>query len=52
MTYAAFLRAINLGARNRIRMADLRALVEGLGFHDVRTYLQSGNVAFDALHEA
>ena len=45
-TYAALLRAINLGARNRVAMADLRALIEGLGAKDVRTYVQSGNVVF------
>jgi uncharacterized protein (DUF1697 family) len=38
------LRSINIGARNRIAMPDLRALVESLGFDDVSTYLQSGNV--------
>ena len=42
----ALLRAINLGARNRVPMAELRALVEGLGFTDVETYVQSGNVVF------
>jgi uncharacterized protein (DUF1697 family) len=45
-TYAALLRGINLGARNRVAMQDLRALVEELGGEDVRTYLQSGNVVF------
>ena len=48
MTYAAFLRAINVGKHNRIRMADLRALVEELGYGDVRTYLQTGNMVLDA----
>ncbi|HZO62398.1 MAG TPA: DUF1697 domain-containing protein [Gaiellaceae bacterium] len=43
-TYAALLRGINLGAHNRIAMADLRALVEGLGAEDVQSYVQSGNV--------
>ena len=43
-TYAALLRGINLGSRKRVAMADLRALVEGLGCADVRTYVQSGNV--------
>lgn len=42
----ALLRGINLGARNRVAMKDLRALVEELGGKDVRTYLQSGNVVF------
>jgi uncharacterized protein (DUF1697 family) len=45
-TYAALLRGINLGARNRVAMADLRGLVEELGGVDVRTYVQSGNVVF------
>jgi uncharacterized protein (DUF1697 family) len=42
-TYAALLRGINLGARNRVAMADLRKLLEDLGAEDVTTYLQSGN---------
>jgi uncharacterized protein (DUF1697 family) len=40
------LRGINLGARNRVAMADLRKLVEDLGGEDVETYVQSGNVVF------
>lgn len=46
--YAALLRGINVGKHKRIAMADLRALVEGLGFADVQTLLNSGNVAFGA----
>jgi len=38
------LRGINLAARNRIAMADLRGVLEDAGLDDVRTYLQSGNV--------
>jgi uncharacterized protein (DUF1697 family) len=45
-TYVALLRGINLGARNRVAMKDLRALIEELGGENVRTYLQSGNVVF------
>jgi uncharacterized protein (DUF1697 family) len=45
-TYVGLLRGINLGARNRVAMADLRALVEDLGGEDVQTYVQSGNVVF------
>lgn len=45
-TYVALLRGINLGARNKVSMADLRALVAGLGAEDVGTYVQSGNVIF------
>jgi uncharacterized protein (DUF1697 family) len=42
------LRGINLGPRNRIAMADLRRLLAGAGFEDVRTYLQSGNVVLSS----
>ncbi len=45
-TYVALLRGINLGARNKVAMAALRELVEGLGAEDVATYVQSGNVVF------
>jgi uncharacterized protein (DUF1697 family) len=38
------LRGINLGARNRIAMPELRDALTAAGFEDVRTYLQSGNV--------
>jgi uncharacterized protein (DUF1697 family) len=47
-THVALLRGINLGSRNRVAMADLRALVGGLGHTDVSTYIQSGNVLFTA----
>ena len=38
------LRGINLASRRRVAMADLRKLLEGHGYDDVRTHLQSGNV--------
>ncbi|MYT73936.1 MULTISPECIES: DUF1697 domain-containing protein [unclassified Streptomyces] len=46
--YAALLRGINVGGNKKVPMAELRALVEGLGHQDVATYLQSGNVTFAA----
>jgi uncharacterized protein (DUF1697 family) len=46
-TYVALLRGINVGGHNRMKMDDLRALVESLGYDDVRTYIQSGNVVFE-----
>jgi uncharacterized protein (DUF1697 family) len=52
--HVALLRGINVGRAKRIAMADLRALFERLGFHEVRTLLNSGNVVFavpDALRE-
>ncbi len=46
--YVALLRGINVGKAKRVAMAELRELVEALGFADVRTVLQSGNVVFRA----
>ena len=42
----AFLRGINISGKNRVPMAELKACFEGLGFTDVKTYLNSGNIAF------
>jgi uncharacterized protein (DUF1697 family) len=47
-THVALLRGINVGGHNRVAMADLRDVVEGLGHTDVATYIQSGNVVFTA----
>jgi uncharacterized protein (DUF1697 family) len=46
-TFIALLRGVNVGGR-KVPMADLRALFDGLGHTDVRTYIQSGNVVFTA----
>lgn len=48
VTHIALLRGINLGGKNKVAMAELRALVTGLGHSDVSTYIQSGNVLFSA----
>ncbi len=45
-TYISLLRGINVGGKNKIKMAELRAMLEGLGFKDVVTYIQSGNIIF------
>ena len=45
-THIALLRGINVGGRNKVAMADLRAVVAALGHTDVATYIQSGNVLF------
>lgn len=42
----AFLRGINVGGHNKIKMAELKGLFESLGFQKVQTYIQSGNVLF------
>lgn len=46
--YVALIRGINVGGSNIIRMSDLKECFEGLGFADVATYIQSGNVLFRA----
>jgi uncharacterized protein (DUF1697 family) len=48
--HIALLRAINLGSRNRVGMPELRALLTELGYGDVRTLLQSGNVVLTSRH--
>lgn len=45
-TYIALIRGINVGGKNKVSMADLRAHLEGLGYSDVETYINSGNVIF------
>jgi uncharacterized protein (DUF1697 family) len=47
--YVALLRGVNnIGTSRRVAMADLPSLFENLGFRDVRTLLNSGNVIFTA----
>jgi len=46
-TYLAFLRAINLGAQRKFPKGEIVAAVEGLGWTDVRTHINTGNVRFD-----
>lgn len=48
MKYVSMLRGINVAGQKKIKMADLKTLYEGLGFEDVMTYIQSGNVVFQA----
>lgn len=48
MLYVALLRGINVGGKNLIRMPDLKACFEAEGFRNVSTYIQSGNVLFEA----
>jgi uncharacterized protein (DUF1697 family) len=45
-SYAVLLRGVNVGKGNRLPMADFRALLEALGFSEVRTLLNSGNAVF------
>jgi uncharacterized protein (DUF1697 family) len=46
--YVAFLRGINVGGKNLIRMDALRGICESVGCKNVRTFIQSGNVIFES----
>ena len=43
----ALLRGVNVGGRSRLPMAQLRAVLDNLGYRDVKTLLQSGNAVFE-----
>lgn len=47
-TFIALLRGINVSGRNKIPMAELRSLCADLGWEDVQSYIQSGNLVFKA----
>ena len=49
--YVALFRGINVGNAKRIAMADLRKVLESLGYEDVETLLNSGNAVFDGARE-
>ena len=52
MRYVALLRGINVGGNNKVAMPRLKQLFESLGFSNVRTYINSGNVLFtDTKHQ-
>ena len=46
--YIAFLRGVNISGKNKVPMAELRKGFEEIGFSEVRTYLNSGNVIFSS----
>jgi uncharacterized protein (DUF1697 family) len=48
MANVGLFRGVNVGGRSKVSMSDLRQLLESLGLRHVRTYIQSGNVVFDA----
>jgi uncharacterized protein (DUF1697 family) len=50
--WVALLRGVNVGGGNKVPMAELRRLAEGLGWTGVRTYVASGNLVFRAGGEA
>jgi uncharacterized protein (DUF1697 family) len=47
-TYIVLLRAVNLGGYGKLSMGEFRKMLEGLGYKNVETYIQSGNAVFDA----
>ena len=47
-TWIVLLRGVNVGGRNRLPMAALRELLAEVGFENVRTYIQSGNIVVDS----
>ena len=47
-TFIALIRGINVGGHKKLSMADLKSICESLGFTNVRTLLNSGNVVFEA----
>ena len=47
MKYIAFLRGINVGGKNKIKMETLREMFAALGFENVKSYINSGNVIFE-----
>ncbi|MBO4107681.1 DUF1697 domain-containing protein [Streptococcus suis] len=48
MRYVLLMRGINVGGRNKVVMAELRQSVAALGYDKVETYINSGNLFFDA----
>lgn len=45
-TYIAFLRGINVGGQKKMQMAEVRKMMTDIGFRDIQTYIQSGNIVF------
>lgn len=50
--YALFVRGVNVGTKNSLPMAELRAMLQNIGCIDVQTYVQSGNAVFGARLDA
>ena len=47
-TYIALLRGINVSGHNKIKMTQLKQLFVDLSYHNITTYIQSGNVVFQS----
>ncbi|MEM9243828.1 MAG: DUF1697 domain-containing protein, partial [Pseudomonadota bacterium] len=44
--YISLIRGINIGGRNQIKMGELKEVCAKIGFTDIKTYIQSGNLIF------
>jgi len=51
MIYVALLRGINVGGNNKVDMKKLKATFEEIGFRNVVTYINSGNIIFEEIPE-
>ena len=49
MRYILLLRGINVGGKNKVAMSELKALLEGLNFQNVHSYINSGNLFFTSI---
>ena len=50
-THIALLRGINVGGHNSLPMNELTSILEEIGFENIKTYIQSGNVVFQSIKE-
>ena len=48
MRYILFLRAVNVGGKNKVSMTDLKALLDNAGFENLESYINSGNLFFSS----
>lgn len=48
MKYVLLLRGINVGGKNKVAMSDLKDMISKLGYENIITYINSGNIIFDA----
>lgn len=51
MKYIALLRGINVSGQKKVKMADLRAMCKEMGYQQVQTYIQSGNIIFETAEQ-
>ena len=48
MKYVLLLRGINVGGKNKVVMSDLKDMISKLGYENVITYINSGNIIFES----